>query len=654
MPAAVPTLAYVDSPEALSLARTGCGHALIGTDNPWLEAAAQKDGAAIVNIERLLEPADVLALGQVSIRLANAIDRALPEAVGTTATGLAPEHLRLAGTTSRLIASLVHRAAAMARALDAHQPNGIHLHIVDTQDWAPTTPFPLTRFASPYPLLADAGFFGDRQLRTIRVATTLPKTVNQTASKDLAQRLAMLPSTLLLHEAMRRLAPWRRIRGPRIGIGGENEGLREALPHLVAAGLHPLPLGRLTAAPTVEGSDPTAASLLPTLRRALDTTLAGGLADLRTFTAEQTAALTEALLGRLSRGLATIAVQWAQLRDHLDRVTAAIDRPGVVLTNGLFGPLGGQVYHHLHGRGFTIVDVEHGVTTGLAALSASRVHCSEAAVSDVLLVSSDRARTRFETAQEGGRPVVETVGLADQTRRLFRPRLQRWLARRRLGVRKDETTIMHVSTWTQSGNMRPGWGTPSETAVYDLERRLVEEVYAGLRHKVLYKPYPTQRLAYEPPHHEAIPPLPPVQYLPDDDFRYLRAAADVIVTGTPTSTLGWCVGTDRPLVYLDSRLINPLEDEDLRRRFAESFLVIDLDSPDWQADLRLMLNRPLPDIAADWQDRAPARRALLADSISGPAGCTGRRIADVVAGLIARGAKAGLERPAAPPLARTP
>ncbi len=650
----MPALAYVDSPEALGLARANAGNAVIVTDNPWLEAAAERDGAAIVNIERTLTPADVLTLGQASIRLANAVDRVLPHAIDAAATGLVPEHLRLAGTTSRLIASLVHRAAVMARALDAHHPDQIHLYTVDTPDWIPVMPFQFARFASPYPPSAEAGFFADRQVRTTPVATVLPEAVNQTASEDLAQRVAMLPGALLRHEVVRRLAPWHKARGPRIGIGGENEGLREALPYLAAAGLRPLPVGRLTATSAADGPPPTGDTILPALRDAARTTLADGLSDIPAFTAEQTAALTEVLLIRLARGLEAVAGQWPRLRDHLDRVTAAIDRPGIVLTNGLFGPLGGQIYHHLHARGFMIVDVEHGVTTGLAALSASRMHCSEAAVSDVLLVSSDRARSRFETAQNGGRPVVETVGLADQTRRLFRPRLQRWLARRRLGARKGETTIMHVSTWTHSGNMRPGWGTPSETAVYDLERRLIEEAYAGLRHSVLYKPYPTQRLAYEPPHAQAIPPSPPVRYVPDDDFRYLRAAADVIVTGTPTSTLGWCVGTDRPLIYLDSRLMNPLEDEDLRRRFAEGFLVVDLDDPDWPAALRRLLDRPLGDIAADWHNRAPARRALLADSISGPPGCTGRRIADVVAGLIAESAKPSLDHSAGSPLARSP
>ena len=90
----------------------------------------------------------------------------------------------------------------------------------------------------------------------------------------------------------------------------------------------------------------------------------------------------------------------------------------------------------------------------------------------------------------------------------------------------------------------------------------------------------------------------------------------------------------RPLVYLDSRVINPLEDDALHRQFAGGFLVVDTDQPDWPSVLRELLDRPLGEIEADWRARESARRNLLTEAICGPAGTTGRRVADAVARLL--------------------
>ncbi len=201
---------------------------------------------------------------------------------------------------------------------------------------------------------------------------------------------------------------------------------------------------------------------------------------------------------------------------------------------------------------------------------------------------------------------------------------------------------MHVSTLMYSGNMRSGLGAPGESVVFDLDRRLITEVYARLSHEVVFKQYPTQRFPHEPGYCEVVSAPPGVNFVKDEDFRYIRAAADVIVTLTPTSTLGWCLGTGVPMVWLDSKIMNPLIDGELREEFRRSFLFVDLDADDWVGRLRALLDRDLAAIRSDWDARAQHRARLLTSAITGPRGSVGKRAARLVSGLIGHEAAAPL------------
>lgn len=621
------TIAFVDSPAALAAACSEAAPAVVLTDNPFLE-----DGGAappVRNVERLLGEAATGRLGETSIALANALDGELEASDLADRLDLPPSCLRICGPTSRLIASFLHRAAALTAGLDDVGPGPIRLYTADVPDWDPAAPYLLSRFAHPMPMLAAAGFFGDRPVQTRRVATPLPAVVNDTAIRAVAPRLAMLPLRPLLYALADRAlgSVLRGGRHGRVGLIGGNEAIRETLPHLLAHGIRPVVLGG-PPSPMTAFRPPR--SIATPIDDRPGRRIAEAVAGVGRFTAPQAAAVATVIGAGLTRAVVIVEAGAPAVARWAAAAAERLGTGGVVLTNGLFGLLGGVAYGELRRHGLRVVDLEHGVTTGLAGLSASRIDSSEASRCDVLLVSSERAARRFRRTRRDGAVAVTAVGLPDQTRRSLRPALQRRLARRRLHLAATQTTVMHVSTWPYSGNRRPGWRTPSETWILDFDRRLVNEVYAGLRHTVLFKPYPTQRLAFEPDYRDVLPARPPMRYLADADFRYVRAAADVIVIGTPTSTLGWAVGCDRPLVWLDSRSVNPLEDDDLRQAFARSFLLVDLDRPDWPARLRGLLDRPIAEIEADWQARRLAREALMADAIVGPPGTVGRRIARLV------------------------
>jgi hypothetical protein len=212
----------------------------------------------------------------------------------------------------------------------------------------------------------------------------------------------------------------------------------------------------------------------------------------------------------------------------------------------------------------------------------------------------------------------------------LRPKWQRRFARERLGLDAHEPVVMHVSTYLYSGNMRTAPYIPTETFVYEFDRKIIQDVYSQIRHKVVFKQYPSQRLPHEPDYDDAMSPRSGVVIAKNEDFRYIRAAADVIVTTTPTSTLGWCVGANIPIVWLDSRVVNPLLDDSLREQFRDSFLTIDIDQDDWMDCLRELLDRDVVKIREDWMLKVEKRKVLLREAVIGPKGIVGRRAAATV------------------------
>ena len=626
------TIVYVDSADAARRAVAQHTGACIVSDNPLLAHDARV-GVAIEDIAGHVRQDVATRLGRIGVDILLALDRRLEQIGAGLRFGGPAGRLNVTMPLRPLLGTLMQRGLMLARALAEHGPGPLVLMAVDAPRWEPGHPWNLPRFACPYRSLAERGFFGNRATRFEPVPTELPRVVNDTAVDDPWLRAALVPSAMLAFEAAERLGldrlGWRN----GIAVGKPAEALREALPWLMARGFR---LARFSVPPYAGKPAPAFGSLpVPDawLAEHCGPVIADGLAGTDMFSIEETRAIAGVVLDHLGAGLRALAPTRGALDAALDRAFPHDGARKTLLTSGYYGPIAKQLHALCAARGITLVDVEHGATTGLAHTSERRVEVTEATTSDVLVVSSPAAARSFARVRADGRPRIEIVGLADQTRHVFRRGFQRRRARRRLDLGADETVVMHVSTLLYGGNMRPGDDSPVESYVYETERRLLTEVYGRIGKTVLFKPYPTQRF----PHHaeyDALFDLPAnVRLIEWADFRYVRAAADIIVTTANSSTIGWCVGADVPLVHLGSRIVHALVDNDLRDRFDDAFLTVNLDGADWSDRLAGLLSRDIADIAETWRAKTAARRKLVRDAIAGPPGSVGRRTAALVAAL---------------------
>jgi hypothetical protein len=626
-------LIFVDSADAAHRASAAYAGARIVSDNPLLAQDARV-GVPIEDIARHLDQVEATHLGHAAIDALLALDKRLAETGAAERFGGAGARLNVTMPLRALLASLMQRGAMLARALADHGSGALVLMTPDAPRWERGHPWSLPRFACPHRPLAEHGFFGDRPVSFEPVAVTLPNAVNDTTIDDALLRAALVPGGMLMLEVAERFGldriGWRN----GIAVGKPAETLREALPWLIARGFR---LARFEL-PSYSGEAPPAFGRAPVPDAWLDETcsplLRGLIAAAGRFSDQEVGAITAVVLDHLGAGMRALAPTRRALETALDRAFPGKHRKKkTLLTSGYYGPIAGQLHALCAERGIALVDVEHGAATGLARTSERRLAVTEATTSDVLVVSSAASARSFARACADGVPRIEVVGLADQTRRVFRRRLQRQRARRRLGLGRSEGTVMHISTLLYGGNMRPGDDSPVESLVFETERKLLTEVYGRVGKTVLFKPYPAQRFVHHP-EYDAFFDLPPnVRLIGWADFRYVRAAADMIVTTANSSTIGWCVGAAVPLVHLGSRTVHALVDDALRGRFADAFFAIDLDRGDWPDRLVELLSRDLADIGKAWRARAASRKDLIEDAIAGPRGSAGRRTAALVARL---------------------
>jgi hypothetical protein len=608
--------------------------AVIASDNPLL-AHDPRAGAKVKDVSVYLGQSEASRLGKAAIDMLLALDRALDRQEAAVRFGGLPGPLNVTLPLRALAATLVHRGLMLQRALDEFGPGTLVLAIPDQPRWLPSLPWNMPRFACPYRSLAEEGFFSNRAVEVVSVPYSPPTDFNDTASDDLLLKLLLVPFSQAAFEALKRLGVVKFNGRAKVAIGKPCETLSETLPWLALRGLK---FGKF-ALPAYAGPRPppfgAPVDVDPWLQETAGALLVEHLTRLGVFSEHAARSIARIILQHLAAGLAGLRETTRAIATALDATFPDAGEPKVLATSGIYGPMGTQLLALCRAKGIILVDFEHGATTGIASTSERRLDVSEAASCDVLMASSARAARSFARAN-GHRPAIHVIGIAAQARKIRHRPLQRWRARRKLSLGRNDTAVIHVSTLLYGGNMRPGDDAPVERYVFATEAALLKDVYPAVAKTVLYKAYPAQRY----PHHASYADLfalaPNIRLIDRADFRYVRAAADIIVTQANSSTIGWCVGADVPLVHLGSRDVHALVDDALRAEFAAAFFTVDMDRPDWAEALRALLSRDIEDLRSEWEAKRPSRERLIDEGIAGPPGTPGRRAARIIANVHAQ------------------
>ena len=197
-------------------------------------------------------------------------------------------------------------------------------------------------------------------------------------------------------------------------------------------------------------------------------------------------------------------------------------------------------------------------------------------------------------------------GAPDETKNIKLYSLQRLVSRKKLEVKGVTLFYASLNLLTNNNGVFPHY--MPDIKRYSLERILLSNIFKNINKEVIYKYYPSQNYLYEEnPYVSLVKNNKKVKLAQEEDFRYIRTAADIILTSNPSSTLGWCIGLNKPLVYLDSENYNQLEDKEVKKAFNESFFVFSYDNENWVEELIEFLNKPYSEILELWKEKEKYR-----------------------------------------------
>lgn len=260
-------------------------------------------------------------------------------------------------------------------------------------------------------------------------------------------------------------------------------------------------------------------------------------------------------------------------------------------------------------RGVPHVAFQHGISREIAHAPETARMVAENAISDVFIAYGSRAKTVAESNPfRSGES--HAVGLPNDY----------WRAGRSRGKRRKHR-LLYISTALYAGvvqNLRGGAMIDAEMAGFELD--LVGNVLARLPHHVTYKAYPAFRYPDEDPVLTAARALPKVDVVETMvDVRFMLPQADVLVTSRATSTLGWCLASGRPLVFLNVPQSLPLRD-DVLDLVSQLAIVVDAGSSGYADRLRDVLSAPIEEIQGKWREMTPRRTEVFKELVgtSGP------------------------------------
>lgn len=247
-------------------------------------------------------------------------------------------------------------------------------------------------------------------------------------------------------------------------------------------------------------------------------------------------------LGRLCAALDGLTAGYRQ-------VLSRVGKDAWVLTAGLAAVEEKLFYDFCKANGVRVAAFEHGVTLGLSRWTdyADRYYAmrhADVGVYHNALAADQMGRVAPEpTRLVGGLPRV-TLGL-------WPMRAKRRCARRWLGISPGTHVVMYVAE-LERNNYAYGPHADNDLQYAAKTEGVVRALCAAYpKSQVILKLYPTERYVDTHAFAALARERPNLRIVKDMDFRFIGLAADLLVTSSSQSTLGWVVGAQAPCLFAE-------------------------------------------------------------------------------------------------------
>jgi len=192
---------------------------------------------------------------------------------------------------------------------------------------------------------------------------------------------------------------------------------------------------------------------------------------------------------------------------------------------------------------------------------------------------------------------------------------------------------LYVSTLLYHGNLFNHTYPDVDYRLANWEIDLIENIFEKQKYLVDFKPYPSVRYTDSDPVLATVNNSKNVSLKGTDiDLRYIISDYELVLVSQATSTVGWCVMSEIPLVYIDLNNRNAL-DSDAREMFKKAFFYVNEKDTNWKDELDKIMQMSFEERYNIWAEKKQARDEVikLYFSDNGYSKGAGKRTADILA-----------------------
>lgn len=278
----------------------------------------------------------------------------------------------------------------------------------------------------------------------------------------------------------------------------------------------------------------------------------------------------------------------------------------IMLSHGLFGLKGLAITNTFKRFNIKLVTSMHGLSIGFAKVNDLVLpYNTDSLNANVVFAFNEQAQQTYKDILKD-KVIPVNVGAPYELKTNKFKGLKKLLSESLLQVHSKKETLFFVSTLEPRNNYQMLKYGLSTNEVYQLEKKILIALSKTNKH-IIYKTYDASLYVDENPNIQLAKELG-FTVVNNYDFRYIKNAGDILLSILATSTIGWCIGADKPFVYLNSISQYQLQNETVQDAFEKSFFLLDYEKDAWEENLISFFNKPYKEIKAQWDEKEKYRK----------------------------------------------
>ncbi len=266
---------------------------------------------------------------------------------------------------------------------------------------------------------------------------------------------------------------------------------------------------------------------------------------------------------------------------------------------GYLDMLKGLALHNIcQNKSIPLISCQHGITREIIFDPNMRSIFFETSFSDYLFCYNDMSKKVTQSAMYYNQNNIYNIGLPSDYRNF-------------ISKKNKSKEICYISTILLSGGIPNFIAPEKDIELINWELKLINKVFKKTIKTIDYKPYPAIRYAENDISIQAVKEDNNLKLVGTHiDFRYIISNYGLLITSGATSTLGWCVQSNIPLIIINRKGSLSIK-ESVIHDFKKAFFIFDDSDENWTEKLKSFLEKEYSDILKLWRNKLDTRPAII-------------------------------------------